>query len=175
MNSKTKKVLLAAITFQTLFMFACNFPVGITASATDADEEKTIQPANPQAATDEAAIQTNLPVVVLEGGSGYIFSASQISKDDRDVWWNAVQFVPATGCRMVSLGKIGSPAEIQEITFQGEPAPVLVPAIGEGFGLEISRDDQITYAVIRVVKIDADRSIAFDWVYPYLGKVTIIP
>ena len=175
MIGTSRKGIPPAFLILPLFIFACNLPLGITASADGTAEAKTIQSTLQTVATNDAVIQTSLPVVVLEGGAGYIFSTGQITKDDRDVWWNAVQFVPDTGCRMVSLGKIGNPAEIQEITFQGEPALVLVPVVGEGFGIEISRDNRIDYAVIRVVKIDADRSIAFDWVYPYLGKVTIIP
>jgi hypothetical protein len=138
MNSKLKKGILSAFLTLPLFIFACNFHVGITAAAGDTPEAKTIQSTIHPAATDEAAIQTSLPVVVLEKGSGYIFSTGKISKDDRDLWWNAVQFVRATGCRMVSLGKIGRPADMEEIRFQGNLAPVLVPTIGEGFDIEYS-------------------------------------
>jgi hypothetical protein len=47
--------------------------------------------------------------------------------------------------------------------------------VGEGFGIEIGRGNELTYAVIRVVQIDSERAISFDWVYPFEGNVTAGP
>ncbi len=73
---------------------------------------------------------------------------------------------------MASLGMITSPADVEEITFAGQSPPVFVPVVGEGFAMEIARGNETNYAVIRVVAIDGDRKITFDWVYPYGGRVT---
>jgi len=119
-------------------------------------------------------IATNLPIVVMEGGSGYIFSTKEITKDDRDIWWNAVQFVPAGGYRMVSLGFV-DPTSVNSLTLSGATPTTFEPARGEAFGIEIARDNGKTYAIIRVVKIDSERRVTFDWIYPFAGAVPSNP
>jgi hypothetical protein len=174
MQRKPTVLLLSAFVSTMMLAFACNLP----AAAPPSTEPPTLAAVPTEASSSEAtgqAIETGLPVVTLEGGSGYIFSSQLVSTDDRDIWWNAVQWVPATGDRMVSLGIISSPADVQEITFPGQTEMTLVPALGEGFGIEMSRGGQMTYAVIRVVQIDSDLAIAFDWVYPFEGNVTSGP
>ncbi len=160
MKTKTKVVLLLISTFWLFSIMACNFPI-LTIPIID---EK-------QLGEDNVTILPTHPTVVMLAGSGYIFSAQQISKEDRDIWWNAVQFVPSRDCSMVSLGKVNSLENIKTISFTGEKALVVVPTIGEGFGIEISRNNEIKYAIIRVIEIDTEFTITFEYIYPYLGKV----
>jgi hypothetical protein len=190
MVRRPKVYLLSAFAATTMSVFACNLPAAAppateppvsTAMPTDANSlnpTDAISPiptdANPPIPTEQA-IESDLPFVTLEGGSGYIFSSQLVSTDDRDIWWNAVQLVPGSVDRMVSLGIISTPAEVQEITFPGQTETTLVPAVGEGFGIEISRGNELTYAVIRVLQIDGERAITFDWVYPFGGIVTAGP
>lgn len=119
-------------------------------------------------------IVTNLPIVVMEGGTGYIFSSGQVTKDDRDIWWNAAQFVPARECRMISLGVV-DPTGVNSLTFSGVTPTTFEPALGETYGIEITRNNGKTYAIIRVVKIDAERRVTFDWIYPFAGAATSNP
>jgi len=149
-------------------------PVESTQPAAASPEALVTTPA-PAAPPTEAVIQTNLPTVTLDGGTGYIFSTQQTTKDDRDIWWNAAQIVPNTGYRIVSLGVINSPLEVGALTFPNQSPAFLEPVIGEAFGLEITRDNAKTYAIIRVIKMDSERRIIFDWVYPFNGPVTINP
>ena len=170
-------------------MMACNLPAGPTPTVLQPPTQAILPPVDPvQSATQsvqppptaplpptEVVIQSNLPTVTMDGGTGYIFSSGQLTHDDRDIWWNALQFVPASGYRMVSLGIINSPADVGSLTFANESPQVFEPVLGEGFGVEITRDNQKTYAVIRVLRVDGERRISFDWVYPFNGAVTINP
>lgn len=173
-------------------VIACNMPAGSTPiniqppqvlpTQNDMPPVESTQPvaASPEAlvttpAPAEAVIQTNLPTITLDGGTGYIFSTQQTTKDDRDIWWNAVQIVPNTGYRIVSLGVINSPLDVGALTFPNQSPAFLEPVIGEAFGLEINRDNAKTYAIIRVIKMDSERRVTFDWVYPFNGAVTINP
>jgi hypothetical protein len=174
MQRRPTVFLLSAFVSTIMAAVACNLPAAATPPTEPPGPTAVPTDANSRDPTGQA-IETDLPVVTLEGGSGYIFSSQLVSTEDRDIWWNAVQFVPATGDRMVSLGIISSPAEVQEITFPDQTEMTLVPALGEGFGIEISRGNELTYAVIRVVQIDSERAISFDWVYPFEGNVTSGP
>jgi len=117
-------------------------------------------------------IQTDLPTFTLEGGMGYAFAARQVTNDDWDVYWNNDQLLPRnrTVTRMVSLGIISSPADVTTVSFAA-PADVFTPTLGEGFALEIDRDNAITYAIIRLVAMDPAAGLTFDFVYPYTGGV----
>ncbi len=197
----SKKILFAVI---PIMMLACNLPGGImpvstpdyvatitaqaallaqqtmvssaqTASPLIVPTEPVIQPTVAAVPSAEAVIQSNLPTVTMDGGTGYVFSSGAMTKDERDIWWNAAQFVPERTVRMVSLGIINSPADINSLTFAGASPAVFEPVIGEGYGIEISSNNKKKYAVIRVMKIESDGKITFDWVYPYNGPVTINP
>jgi len=119
--------------------------------------------------------QSHLPTVTMKGGSGYIFSTGQATVDDRDIWWNALQFVPASGNRMVLLGQIGSPDNIQSVAFPKETPITLTISQGEGYAVELKRDGRVEYAILRVLAIDSEMAVTFDLVYPYLGEVIQIP
>jgi len=174
MQRRPTVFLLSLLGATTMLVFSCNLPAAATPAAEPPGPTAMPTDANSLDPTGQA-IESDLPVVTLEGGSGYIFSTQLVSTEDRDIWWNAVQLVPATGVRMASLGIINSPAEVQTITFPGQTEMTLVPAVGEGFGIEIGRGNELTYAVIRVVQIDSERAISFDWVYPFEGNVTAGP
>jgi len=180
---------ITAPTLLVIAIMACNLPSAPTPaviqptqelpqptqSAPIAPTEPAPQPAAEIIQATQTVIQTNLPTMTLEGGTGYIFSTGQTSKDDRDIWWNAVQFVPNTGYRWTSLGIISSPSDVIGLTFTGQSPSVFEPVIGEGYGMEIIRNNETKYAVIRVINIDSDRKVTFDWVYPFAGPVTINP
>lgn len=198
----SKKIIFAVI---PIIILACNLPGGImpvstpnyiatitaqaallaqqtmvssaqTVSPLIVPTEAIIQPTIAAAVPPtEGIIQSNLPTVTMDGGTGYVFSSGAMTKDERDIWWNAAQFVPDRTVRMVSLGIINSPADINSLTFAGTPQAVFEPVIGEGYGIEISNNNEKKYAVIRVMKIENDGKITFDWVYPYNGSVTINP
>jgi len=175
-----RSVTVPAILIPALLALACNFPAKVTpAGGMPSPQSPTPDTAGPaltgEAPTEDAIPLSGLPVAVLEGGSGYIFSTGQVSKDDRDVWWNAAQLVPDTTCRMISLGPIGNPADILEIAFPAETPGTVEPRVGEGYALEVSCRSAVEYAVIKAVKIDADLRITFEWVYPFGGKVTAAP
>jgi hypothetical protein len=125
--------------------------------------------------TNTKEIITTLPIIELEGGNGYIFFNKTITHDDRDIWWNAVQFVPVSSNRMVSLGIIENPSEVKNSVFNSAKGGSYEAKVGEGFGVEISRNNEIKYAIIRVIKIDDKRKITFDWIYPFEGSVKINP
>lgn len=167
--------------------FACNLPTPTTVSpgtteipplqSTSALEvppvTEIIEP--PPPTSEPTFIQTDLPTVILNGGTGYIFSSQQILTDDRDIWWNSSEIIPvgqgATPfARMVSLGQIGSPAELFQISTDGMGGGAFKPILGEGFAIEIDRDGVIQYAIFRVVSLEG-RILTFDWVFPYLGDV----
>lgn len=143
-----------------------------TPAATAVQVQPSSLPPTTVPAPTEGVIQSDLPKVTLPGGNGYIFSSQLTSKDDRDIWWNGVQFVPDRTVRMVSLGMIDNPVSVAALSFSGQSPNVLTPVIGEGFGLEIDRDGQMQYAVIRVMQIDAQAAVTFDWVYPFNGSVS---
>ncbi|MBK8420017.1 hypothetical protein [Candidatus Villigracilis saccharophilus] len=197
----SKKILFAVI---PIIILACNIPGGLmpvstpnyiatitaqaallaqqtmvssaqTASPLIVPTEAVIQPTVAAAPPPEAVIQSNLPTVTMDGGTGYVFSSQAMTKDERDIWWNAAQFVPERTVRMVSLGIINSPSDINSLTFAGAWQAIFEPVIGEGYGVEISSNDEKKYAVIRVMKIESDGKITFDWVYPYNGPVTSNP
>ena len=197
----SKKILFAVI---PIIILACNIPGGImpvstpdyvatitaqaallaqqtmvssaqTATPLIVPTEAINQPTVAAVPPTEAVIQSNLPTVTMDGGTGYVFSSQALTKDERDIWWNAAQFVPERTVRMVSLGIINSPADVNSLTFVGAPQAVFEPVIGEGYGVEISSNNEKKYAVIRVMKIESDGKITFDWVYPYHGPVTSNP
>jgi hypothetical protein len=108
----------------------------------------------------------------MDGGTGYLFPTGEITSGDnadRDIWWNASQFVPAT--LMGSLGRIENLSTVNEITASSLTFGTFVPAIGEAFAVEVSRDGQVTYGLMRVVNIDSEMVITFKWVYPFAGQV----
>lgn len=128
----------------------------------------TLQP--PKLTLQIQPVKTESALVTLQGGSGYIFSTRVITKDDRDIWWNADELVPDNGYRMISLGKISSLAQVKELVFPAKTPPVLVPSVGEGFGIEIKRSPKTTYALMRIVKLE-NQVITFEWLYPFTGTV----
>ncbi len=160
MKNKSRDVILQISIFSFILIMACNFPIMTTSVIDDKQFEES-----------KATIQPTRQSVVMFAGSGYIFTTQQISKEDRDIWWNAVQFVPSRDCSMVSLGKVNSLENINTISFTGEKALVIVPTIREGFGVEISRNSELKYAIIRVIEIDSEFTITFEYIYPFLGKV----
>ncbi len=197
----SKKILFAVI---PIIILACNLPGGLmpvstpnyiatitaqaallaqqtmvssaqTPSPLIVPTEAIIQPTVAAAPPAEAVIQSSLPTVTMDGGTGYVFSSQAMTKDERDIWWNAAQFVPERTVRMVSLGIINSPADVNSLTFAGASPAVFEPVIGEGYGIEISSNNEKKYGVIRVMKIESDGKITFDWVYPYNGSVTSNP
>ena len=120
-------------------------------------------------------IESNFPEVTLGGGTGYIFSSQQITSDDRDGWWNGVELVPDTDDRIVSLGLIGSLANVNILNFAGSTNSALEAVVGEGYGMEINRAGEIKYAIIKVVNIDGNNKITFELVYPFSGTVSLNP
>jgi hypothetical protein len=76
---------------------------------------------------------------------------------------------------MVSLGLIGSLADIDEINFSGGTDGAFQPLVTEGFGIKISRCGEVKYAAIRVLNIDSARKITFELVYPFAEVVMNIP
>ena len=166
--------------------FACNFP-----TSTDSNPEPTqtlpapntiieSPPATeqvdlPPPSSVDPVIQTDLPTVILEGGTGYIFSIQQITSEDRDIWWNSSEIIPANCityrlCRMVSLGQISSPADVTQIVTDEMSVEIFEPVVGEGFAIEIERDGIFQYAIFRVISLE-NRVLTFDWVYPFVGEI----
>ncbi len=132
----------------------------------------TIAP--PQATPPGGIIQTNLPTVTMQGGTGYIFPTRQITSGpgaDRDIWWNASQILPDRSKSMVSLGLISSPADVTRVSF-ANTADIFVPTLGEGYALKIDRDGKVSYAIFRIVAMPSERTLTFDYVYPFTGQVT---
>lgn len=125
---------------------------------------------------EQTYIDTDLPTVSMLGGTGYIFSTQQnIAEGDRDIWWNSYGIIPGRQgdnmyARMISLGQIGVPTNVDQISIAGMTDAELEPVPGEGIAIEIDRDGVIKYAIIRVVSIN-DRVLTFDWVYPFAGEV----
>ncbi len=109
----------------------------------------------------------------LKGGSGFIFSLERVTQGsgvDRDIWWNNREFVP--GKRMYSLGQISSVQDIVQVATGHFEFEAFEPEPREGYAVEIKRNQETTYAIIQVVSIAEDRSITFEWLYPYDGQVT---
>jgi hypothetical protein len=145
-------------------------------SATEAVLPPAVLPTEPVAQVNTPLpVESHLPKVTMTGGTGYIFSTGQVTVDDRDIWWNALQFVPASGYRMVLLGQIGSPDSIQGVTFPKETPTTHTISQGEGYAVELKRDGKVEYAVLRVLSIDSGMAVTFDLVYPYLGEVIQLP
>ncbi|MBI5943002.1 MAG: hypothetical protein HY864_01425 [Chloroflexi bacterium] len=173
-----------------IVILACNLPAGPVPAQEGVNQPQAVPVDTVQAAiptpqtviatpeiiqpTAVSEITTNLPIVVMEGGSGYIFSTKEITKDDRDIWWNAIQFVPASGYRMISLG-VADPSGVNSLTFSGVTPTTFEPVLGEVYGIEITRNNGKTYAIIRVIKLDSERRVTFDWIYPFGGAVTSNP
>lgn len=188
MSRKTSRNYFLLPAVFVIAMLACNLPARTAPVAVQLTQEVISQPqavpidtpqtviATPEVILPTAVpeIVTNLPIVVMEGGSGYIFSTKEITKDDRDIWWNAVQFVPAGGYRMISLGVV-DPSGVNSLTFSGVTPTTFEPVLGEAYGMEITRDNGKTYAIIRVIKLDSERRVTFDWIYPFAGAVTSNP
>jgi hypothetical protein len=109
----------------------------------------------------------------MNGGTGYIFSTGRITQGmgvDRDIWWNSREFVP--GKRMYSLGQISNVLDIAQIASGHFKFKAFEPELQEGYAVEIKRNQETTYAIIQVISIAEDRSITFEWRYPYDGQVT---
>lgn len=96
------------------------------------------------------------PVVVLSGlltvtmdeGTGYLFSTREITSGDnadRDIWWNASQFVPAM--LMGSLGQLDDLSAVTEITVSSQSFGTFIPAVKETFAVEVNHDRQMTHAL----------------------------
>lgn len=133
-----------------------------------------------QAPPDSLTAEPGLPTTTLDGGTGFIFADEQIVSGpgvERDIWWNNVQLCPSNSypfVGIVSLGQVGSLTEIDQIskgemTIGGCP---FEPVVGQGFALEIDRDGEVEYALMRVLNFGSDRQITFEWVFPFEGEVT---
>jgi hypothetical protein len=159
MFNMTKRLIPLALMSLALTILACR-----TTSEPASSIEPTLE-----------VIQTNFPTVTLDEGSGVIFSSLQITSDDRDVWWNGSEFVPAYGYRIVSLGLIDSLADVDGLNISGGSDGALEASIGEGYGIEITRGGETKYAIIKVVNIDSNNAITFELVYPFSGTVVLNP
>lgn len=152
-----------------LAALACNIPTGLTNTGSP-----VISGDNPLPVITQPLVEvlSGLPTVTMDGGTGYLFPSGEITSGDdadRDIWWNASQFVPAT--LMGSLGQIDNLSAVNEITTSSLTFGSFVPTAGEAFAVEVSRDGQVTYGLMRVVNIDSEMNITFEWVYPFAGQV----
>lgn len=176
---KQIKIALAILLFASL---ACNIPSNdpsipdpdpTIANEVEPEPSEVYQPDVPTEDTLDI-IETNLPTVTMNGGSGYIFSTQSSTSGqgaDRDIWWNSVEFIMSRSSNIISLGEINSPSEVTQISISETSDNNVRPAIGEGFAIRIVRDGTVTYAIIRILTVTPFESITFDWIYPYVGQV----
>jgi hypothetical protein len=168
MNKNVSSISIVLIVL-LLAALACNIPTGQTNTGSP-----VISGDNPLPVVTQppVVVLSGLPIITMDGGTGYLFPSGEITSGDnadRDIWWNASQFVPAT--LMGSLGQIDNLSAVTGITASSLTFGTFVPTTGEGFAVEVSRDGQKTYALMRVVNIDSELVITFEWIYPFAGQV----
>ena len=148
---------------------SATLPAPVSPSSTAIVFEST--PILPSSSTPAPTlIASNLPTITLRPGSGFIFESQKITSGmgvDRDVWWNGVELIP--NYRMYSLGPVSNPQDIVEISPGNFSLGVFSPTIGEGFAIEVNRQTNPEYAIIRVLSVKEYDDITFEWLYPYSG------
>ncbi len=160
---KKHKMILAGCIAILLAVLACNLP-GANSQPPAVVTEPAAQPND-----DNQANPSGLPTLTLQAGSGYLFDTAQVvvGSDDRDVWWNRVEFVPGT--RMGSLGILDSISQIDQaagwiLEFKG-----FEPVVGESFLVEATAETE--FAIIRVLSFGNEGEISFEYVYPFGGAI----
>jgi Tol biopolymer transport system component len=130
--------------------------------------------------TDEdSGDSSTLSTITLEPGNGFIFLSQSITSGDgadRDVWWNGEELVPNK--RMYSLGQIQSPKDPTSIETNLLEWGGFGPVIGEAYVIEVNRQYDSEYAIIRVISQQPSTygpDITFEWLYPYAGDVSYPP
>ncbi len=134
-----------------------------SASSTTAAENNNNSP-------EEAVITpSGAPQLTLKGGSGYLFKSSETvtGSADRDIWWNAVYFVPNS--LIGSLGVLNSPGDVRQIKASALKPDQIQPVPGEVYAVEVTRSN--IYAILRVLSIDSENNITFEYVYPFDGEL----
>jgi hypothetical protein len=118
---------------------------------------------------ENAISPSGAPIITLEGGSGYLFQSSSTvtGSNDRDIWWNAVYFVPNS--LMMSFGVINSPNDIKEISVSAMKRDQVAPVLGGVYAVEVENSN--SYAIIRVLSIDSEAKISFEYIYPFGGEI----
>jgi hypothetical protein len=76
---------------------------------------------------------------------------------------------------MYTLGPISSPQDIVKITSGKFSLGQFSAFVGEGFAIEVKRQSDHDYAIIRVISVNDLGDITFEWLYPYYGEVTGAP
>jgi len=131
--------------------------------------------------TSAAIEPSGYPAVTLKGGTGYIFETSTVAKgsDDRDIWWNAIYFVPdLADTSICSLGNLSSPGDVKKINTGDLKKDQVQPAPGEVFAIKITKTSgevsSDTYVVFRVLSIgnkEDATSITIEYLYPFEGEI----
>ena len=159
---KNHKMILAGYIAILLAVLACNLRV-----ANSQPPAITEPPAQPN--DGNQVNPSGLPTLTLQPGSGYLFDTAQVvtPSDDRDIWWNRVEFVPGT--RMGSLGILEDISQIDQVAgwileFKG-----FEPVVGESFLVEVTAETE--FAIIRVLSYGNEGEISFEYVYPFGGAI----
>jgi hypothetical protein len=128
----------------------------------------TSAPAATEAPSNELT-SSGYPTIELDGGSGYLFASNTISIDDRDVWWNAIEFVPDT--KMSLINNIADLQDVDAINLGMLTYGSYEVHLGDVYAIEIDRDrdgSADAYAVIRVLKVE-NGNVTFEYRYPFDG------
>jgi len=63
--------------------------------------------------------------------------------------------------------------DVDEIMIPNDTAQYYEVAIGEGYGVEINKENQLSYAINRIINIDRELASSFDLIYPHINQSTI--
>ncbi len=145
---------------------AAGFPFRVHVPALSNDEyhAPTAPPSSSPTSPPSSTPSGN--TVTLQAGRGFIFEPPTVSTDDRDVWWNGRELVPATGAAVQRVdGLDGLPP------VGGYGGALVVPAPGNVFAFRLTPrpgNGRVPFAKLAVRHV-AGGVITFDWRY-YPGE-----
>ncbi len=106
--------------------------------------------------TTTTATTTPGNTLTLVPGRGYIFEPPQVTTDERDVWWNGIQFVPAAGVSMKKLGKFDSFIEVGEPPRDGYSSLLIEPEPGDAIAFKLRPEEGTGYTPFAILWVHPD-------------------
>lgn len=70
---------------------------------------------------------------------------------------------------LTSLGVLKSPGDVRQINVSDLKPDQVQPVPGEVYAVEVARSN--IYAIVRVLSIDSEVKITFEYLYPYEGQL----
>jgi hypothetical protein len=142
------------------------------------ETNKASEAASSAAAPTVAPHATNARTgtITLPAGTGFLFQTEERTSGPnapRDIWWNGSGLVPHS--RMYLYGTISNLSEISVVYPKGVMKDEFAVSVGQGFVIELSADEDFSYAVIRVLSVEEGGSITFEWLYPFNGPQRELP